>query len=527
MGLISCIIYHWCGGKEREEKAAALAQLKVEKKYTGKPFVVKIKGKGQTVDCNFGKMRSADHFAAIMLKGTMDDIKHVVAEKLNVPVKDQCYGGTMCCCFSFAYYGNGTLAEKKLGPGATLSLISKGKWWCLMLPVIILFPISIALQILEFASNVLGVLTCNPAAMWALSKQLYGCCDSCASSPEDFAPPGSIHRYLPDTDTIDMSILHIPEFDKWYPRPDLQLYDYPIDLETFGDLFPGVTNEERSEERSNTSEKQDMEQTLQQTLQQYGRDSIEYKMMKSMYQDQLNNVKNWDCGNSKTKIVPKSPVQQYLTVKVIGGPMAKDISWNFDLKKQNQIYIGTDENENDIVLVDDDVDSEHAALCFVEENNQFLLMDRESDGTSKVNGNAVDCETPVELETGDEIALGSNTVLVVSLTAVLPQNWQVTSKTKSKKKELNKDVVQNWEAAEQLRNPKDVFNHFDTDNDGSLAPDEVREALNYLGCEMSEKKFTKFFAKCDKNKDGTLSFKEFKKSLYVCERGCCWLLVFV
>jgi hypothetical protein len=90
---------------------------------------------------------------------------------------------------------------------------------------------------------------------------------------------------------------------------------------------------------------------------------------------------------------------------------------------------------------------------------------------------------------------------------------QRLKKIKIKKKALNKDVVKNWEAAEQLRNPKDVFKQFDLDNDGGLAPDEVRGALNYLGCEMSEKKFTKFFAKCDKNKDGTLSFKEFKKTL--------------
>jgi len=87
------------------------------------------------------------------------------------------------------------------------------------------------------------------------------------------------------------------------------------------------------------------------------------------------------------------------------------------------------------------------------------------------------------------------------------------------------DIVKNWEVAEQLRNPKDVFKQFDLDNDGGLAPDEVRGALNYLGCDMSDTKFAKFFAKCDKNKDGTLCFKEFKKSLYVCERGC-WCCLF-
>ena len=195
--------------------------------------------------------------------------------------------------------------------------------------------------------------------------------------------------------------------------------------------------------------------------------------------------------------------------------MAKDLSWDYNLKEQNQIYLGTDVNENDIVLEDDGVDAEHAALCWDEKNNRFLLMDRYSDGTSKVNGNVVDCDTPVEVTSGDEISLGSNTILVLSLTAELPPSWQLSSKIKIKKKALNKDVVKNWEAAEQLRNPKDVFKQFDLDNDGGLAPDEVRGALNYLGCEMSDTKFAKFFAKCDKNKDGTLCFKEFKKSLYV------------
>ena len=228
---------------------------------------------------------------------------------------------------------------------------------------------------------------------------------------------------------------------------------------------------------------------------------------------------------SKTKVMPTSPMKQYLTVKIIGGPMDKGVSWDFNLKEQDQIYLGTDENENDIVLEDDDVDAEHAALCWDEKNNQFLFMDRYSDGTSKVNGNVVDCKTPVEVKTGDKISLGSNTILVVSLTAELPPSWQLSSKIKIKKKALNKDVVKNWEAAEQLRNPKDVFKQFDLDNDGGLAPDEVRGALNYLGCEMSDTKFAKFFAKCDKNKDGTLCFKEFKKSLYVCERGC-WCCLF-
>jgi len=69
--------------------------------------------------------------------------------------------------------------------------------------------------------------------------------------------------------------------------------------------------------------------------------------------------------------------------------------------------------------------------------------------------------------------------------------------------------------AKTLRKPKNVFKRFDTDNDKCLDATEVRNALSYLDCAMKEKEFDAFFDKCDKNKDGTLSYKEFKKSLYL------------
>ena len=69
--------------------------------------------------------------------------------------------------------------------------------------------------------------------------------------------------------------------------------------------------------------------------------------------------------------------------------------------------------------------------------------------------------------------------------------------------------------AKTLRKPKNVFKRFDTDNDKCLDATEVRNALSYLDCAMEETEFDAFFEKCDKNRDGTLSYKEFKKSLYL------------
>ena len=49
---------------------------------------------------------------------------------------------------------------------------------------------------------------------------------------------------------------------------------------------------------------------------------------------------------------------------------------------------------------------------------------------------------------------------------------------------------------------------------GKLEPDEVRAALKALGSEMTDEKFTKMFNNLDKTHKGALSFSEFKKVLY-------------
>ena len=64
-----------------------------------------------------------------------------------------------------------------------------------------------------------------------------------------------------------------------------------------------------------------------------------------------------------------------------------------------------------------------------------------------------------------------------------------------------------------LQTPKAVFAHFDKDDDQCLDKEEVRQAFQYLGCAMDDEKFEKMYSKCDKDKDGVINFKEFKKTL--------------
>ena len=64
-----------------------------------------------------------------------------------------------------------------------------------------------------------------------------------------------------------------------------------------------------------------------------------------------------------------------------------------------------------------------------------------------------------------------------------------------------------------MKKPKEIFEQFDIDNDGSLKRDEVKAALLEFGCVLDDKNFEKTFSDSDKNSDGSLSFKEFKKTV--------------
>jgi Ca2+-binding EF-hand superfamily protein len=64
-----------------------------------------------------------------------------------------------------------------------------------------------------------------------------------------------------------------------------------------------------------------------------------------------------------------------------------------------------------------------------------------------------------------------------------------------------------------LQTPKAVFAHFDKNDDQLLDKEEVRQAFQFLGCDMDDEKFEKTYSKCDKDNDGVINFKEFKKTL--------------
>ena len=64
-----------------------------------------------------------------------------------------------------------------------------------------------------------------------------------------------------------------------------------------------------------------------------------------------------------------------------------------------------------------------------------------------------------------------------------------------------------------IKKPRQVFEQFDTDKNGSLNRTETRAALSQLGCTMADEAFDKMFDEFDKSKDGTIDYKEFKTTM--------------
>ena len=104
----------------------------------------------------------------------------------------------------------------------------------------------------------------------------------------------------------------------------------------------------------------------------------------------------------------------------------------------------------------------------------------------------------------------------------------------AKKKARTNDEVRNWSLGEtsesksnddaviiplsdmKTKTIKSIFAQFDSDSSGSLDSMEVRKAWEQLGCSaLNDDEFDSKVASCDKNADGLIDFKEFKKSLYV------------
>ena len=64
-----------------------------------------------------------------------------------------------------------------------------------------------------------------------------------------------------------------------------------------------------------------------------------------------------------------------------------------------------------------------------------------------------------------------------------------------------------------FRKPRKIFQQFDKNKDDALDREEVLDALQTIGCSMNKESFDAMFSDCDKNKDGGIDYKEFKKTM--------------
>ena len=64
-----------------------------------------------------------------------------------------------------------------------------------------------------------------------------------------------------------------------------------------------------------------------------------------------------------------------------------------------------------------------------------------------------------------------------------------------------------------FRKPRKIFQQFDKNKDDVLDREEVLDALQTIGCSMNKESFDAMFSDCDKNKDGGIDYKEFKKTM--------------
>jgi hypothetical protein len=170
----------------------------------------------------------------------------------------------------------------------------------------------------------------------------------------------------------------------------------------------------------------------------------------------------------------------------------------------------------------------------------LIFVDRDSTNGSKVNGKPAGADVSVVLESEDEIEVGeSRLVVLLSQEVIVPVANEITLNVRtwdigetrsvaqpepenhSSKNHSNNKIVKQ---SKEKKTPRNIFKQFDVDGDGNLDRDEVHRALENLGCCMNEKEFDKMFQGCDKDKNGTINYNEFKKTLYV-TFGCMYALV--
>ena len=90
-------------------------------------------------------------------------------------------------------------------------------------------------------------------------------------------------------------------------------------------------------------------------------------------------------------------------------------TWEYDLKESRQIYIGSDEDDSDILLDEDsEVSSDHAVLQWDLATSRLIFTDTDSTNGSKVNDNVAEANIQIDLNSDDNIQIG-NTTLTIQL----------------------------------------------------------------------------------------------------------------
>ncbi|TNJ30285.1 Calmodulin [Giardia muris] len=64
-----------------------------------------------------------------------------------------------------------------------------------------------------------------------------------------------------------------------------------------------------------------------------------------------------------------------------------------------------------------------------------------------------------------------------------------------------------------------LFKEYDRNNDGSLSLEEMRQALEGLGCFVTTKRLCALIALVDANSDGTLQLAEFEHLVYIIQHA--------
>merc|ERR1719188_2680696 len=72
---------------------------------------------------------------------------------------------------------------------------------------------------------------------------------------------------------------------------------------------------------------------------------------------------------------------------------------------------------------------------------------------------------------------------------------------------VGQEILKN--SCDQMDDVKAAFRVFDSNDNGSISKEELREAMVNLGQRCTEEEFSTMFATADKNRNGRIDFDEF------------------